>query len=405
MVTIFLVIFKLTFLFPPPTRYVWISMPNSYIDFQMEFSGTVAWNHMVEGKQKLYFVKPTEENLAIYEKLERKPKREKFLPDEIKDTTYEYDLVAGDTLLIPPGYPRAYLTYEQTLVLEGNLLCSLRADMQIRIYQMEERLRLKEMLYPNFQLTHWLVIPKVLGELKQLNLSKASCESNPLHSALYRSYRSFVQYTLDYYNQLKKQNEAPRSTGQHSGGTRSTTKNSLNEWETILKHPNLLALNVIKKMLDAIGYEPTATKPDKIKQVAKKIQPSICRGLHRPEHRTIQPTVRFSPYNNRSSASVIDGKGSGVHPSAAAFGGHRIDKTTNFEQRVPTAAPANDKRTNEPAASRTPNQPTEVRKPPANREQSTSKSGTSALKWEWSTESIVAFLMKQAESTLPDERE
>lgn len=251
-------------------------MANAYSDFQITFGGSIGWYHLLKGKQRFFFAKPTEENLAVYKRLEEIDEDDSwFLPDEIKDSIYVIDLEPGQTLLIPGGYIVATLTCEQSLLFVGNQLLSLQAEMQIRIYRMEKELkmqrRLGTIMMPNFELLHWLAIPKVFDELEQLNLTRANCENNQLDSALYRSYRSFVQFSLDYYHRLKEQNEAPSSTGQHSGGTRSVdVESSLDEWKTVLKHPNLLALNVMKGMLDAIEPTPILKRKSKVKQISCK---------------------------------------------------------------------------------------------------------------------------------------
>lgn len=310
-------------------------MANAYMDFKTDFS--TYWFHLLKGRQRLFFVKPTEENLAVYKKLVNKPKREKFFPNEIKDETYEIDLKEGHTVLLPAGCISATFTYEQSLLFEGYLLNSFQADMQIRIYQMKEELRMgKEMVYPYFKLTHWLATPKVLSELKQL-LSKENCERNPLDSARYKNYWSFVEYSLNYYDQLKKRNEATLgSTGDHFDGMHSKTeveKNELNEWETILKHPNLESLREMKRMLDDIGYEPAPSLKRKsgVMRVKSKL----------PAPKSKLPAPK-SPYMNdnrslKSKSSAIDDKGIGVqeHPRVATFGEDWIDDEPMNIQPIP----------------------------------------------------------------------
>ena len=66
-------------------------MPDSFTDFQINYSGLSSWYHLVEGSKKLFFVKLTEENLAFYKRLEKEDLelQEVFFPQVIKDKTYE----------------------------------------------------------------------------------------------------------------------------------------------------------------------------------------------------------------------------------------------------------------------------------------------------------------------------
>lgn len=85
-------------------RYCLVSMPESYTDFHLDFSGTSVWYHVLKGSKRFYFVKPTKENLAIYRHLETADRHhEVFFSDAIRDKTYQVDLNQGDTLLLPTG--------------------------------------------------------------------------------------------------------------------------------------------------------------------------------------------------------------------------------------------------------------------------------------------------------------
>lgn len=230
-------------------------MTDSYTDFQIEFSGSSTWYHVIRGKKKFFFVKPTEENLAIYKYLETNDAKnqEVFFPEAIKDKTYEIELREGDSLLLPTGYIRGVLTYEPSLLFGGNFLHSLQADMQIQIYRMEEELKVEESVrYLNFRLTHWLAIPKVLNELEQALpvLTKENCASNPRYESLHRSFQSFVQYSLDYHVKLIAWKKATCKRANND-----LSEEELNEWNVTLSDQYLNSLNKMKQILDNIGFE------------------------------------------------------------------------------------------------------------------------------------------------------
>ena len=229
-------------------------MADSYTDFQIELSGSSTWYHVLKGRKKFFFVKPTQENLAVYKNLETKDAKNLaiFFPDAIKDKTYEIELREGECILIPTGYIRAMLTCEQSLLFGGNFLQSLQADLQIEIFEMEEELKMNESnQYTNFKLTHWLAIPKVLCELEKTLavLTKENCESNPRYASLYRSFRSFLQYMLNYHSELRRSKKASLSS---PGGL---SKEELEEWEVTFSDKYLNSLSKIKQILDNIGFE------------------------------------------------------------------------------------------------------------------------------------------------------
>ena len=235
-------------------------MADSYTDFQIELSGSSTWYHVLKGRKKFFFVKPTQENLAVYKNLKTKDAKSQviFFPDAIKDKTYEIELREGECLLIPTGYIRAVLTYEQSLLLAGLFLHSHQADLQIQIFQMEEELKVKETTqYSNFKFTHYLAAPKVLSELEQTLavLTKENYESNPRYASLYRSFDSYLQYTLNYRDELIRLEASLSSSGRLS-------KEEKEEWDLTLNNHYLNSLSKIQQHLENIGFKQPAVQID-----------------------------------------------------------------------------------------------------------------------------------------------
>ena len=167
------------------------------MDFEIEFSCASVWYHVVKGRKKFFFIKPSKENLAACKDKMKEGKSDVFFPDAIKDKTYEIVLKKGEILLIPTDYIRAIFTLDQSLMFVGNFLHSLRSELQIQLYRMDEELKTKKQwIFPNFKLTHWLTIPKTLNELEQImpKLTRENCSNDPL-------------YSIDFYNELRALNE------------------------------------------------------------------------------------------------------------------------------------------------------------------------------------------------------
>lgn len=336
-------------------------MPESYTDFHLDFSGTSVWYHVLTGSKRFYFVKPTKENLEIYKYLEKADtKHEVFFSDVIRDDTYEIALEQGDTLLLPTGYIHAVYTPDRSLVFGGNFLSSFRADMQIQIYQMEEELKVVEkMKYPYFKLTHWLAIPKVRKELERdLEwLTKENCERDELHShSRYKSYRSFVQYTLDYYNALKALNEKPRWDDAQSDDSEETEveEEELDEWKTIGGYQNLELLQEMKQMLDRIGYEPP--EEQELELSAKEL-------VQRALAPTRQPDVEQVPSPKRKTKETKQAKTKQAKTSQANSPQARSPKSARTKSSEPKS-PQTESLRAEPLESKSPSESPPTKSPP-----------------------------------------
>ncbi|OAF70194.1 JmjC domain-containing histone demethylation protein 1 [Intoshia linei] len=150
---------------PETLRYCLMSAKASYTDFHIDFSGTSVWYHIHQGEKIFYLIKPTDDNLRIYEKwLMLKNNKELFFSDYLirqlgksnRTQTYKMVLTAGNTVMIPGGWIHAVYTTKDSIVFGGNFLCTYRAEMHLKIYALEKRLNIEnKYILPNFESLHW----------------------------------------------------------------------------------------------------------------------------------------------------------------------------------------------------------------------------------------------------------
>jgi type II secretory pathway pseudopilin PulG len=141
--------------YPNVQYYCLTSAAGCYTDFHVDFGGTAVWYHIMSGKKHFCLMKPTKENLAIYEDWLCRPNQaELFLPDMIKnkDEILRLSLNASQTLIIPTGWIHAVYTPVDSVVLGGNFLHGLDISLQLQIHCIEARTRVQE----KFRFPHYL---------------------------------------------------------------------------------------------------------------------------------------------------------------------------------------------------------------------------------------------------------
>lgn len=154
---------------PKVRKYCILSMANSYTDFHIDFGGSSVWYHMVSGVKRFYLFAPSTNNVANFERWHKLHNQsEIFLPDMMGDACFCTELTAGQTLLIPTGWIHAVYTAENSVVVGGNFLHSLNIPLQLRLYEMEERLHTPyKFRFPYFETLHWLLAAKYREVLKE----------------------------------------------------------------------------------------------------------------------------------------------------------------------------------------------------------------------------------------------
>jgi len=102
-------------------------------------------------------IPPTPVNLKIYERWTDSDSQDTvFFTDLIEGPTYILPLEQGNTLLIPPGWIHAVYTPVDTLVVGGNYLHPFGIDVQVAVFQIENRTRVPfHSRFPFFIQLHW----------------------------------------------------------------------------------------------------------------------------------------------------------------------------------------------------------------------------------------------------------
>uniref|UniRef100_A0A8C8BSZ8 Lysine demethylase 7A n=1 Tax=Otus sunia TaxID=257818 RepID=A0A8C8BSZ8_9STRI len=139
--------------FPKPfvQKYCLMGVQDSYTDFHIDFGGTSVWYHVLWGEKIFYLIKPTDENLALYESWSSSvTQSEVYFGDKV-DKCYKCVVKQGHTLFVPTG--------KNLRLLLGLSMC----------YEMEKRLKTPDLFkFPFFEAICWFVAKNLLETLKEL---------------------------------------------------------------------------------------------------------------------------------------------------------------------------------------------------------------------------------------------
>ncbi|XP_038637306.1 lysine-specific demethylase 7A-like isoform X2 [Scyliorhinus canicula] len=154
---------------PCVQKYCLMGMEDSYTDFHIDFGGTSVWYHVLWGEKLFLLIKPTNANLALYESWSGTINQsETFFGDQV-DRCYKCVLQQGQTLFIPTGWIHAVLTSKDCMAFGGNFLHNLNISTQLRIYEMEKRLKTPELFkFPYFEAICWYVANSLQETLKEM---------------------------------------------------------------------------------------------------------------------------------------------------------------------------------------------------------------------------------------------
>ncbi|KAK6748625.1 hypothetical protein RB195_001317 [Necator americanus] len=177
---------------PEVALFCLCGMAGSYTDFHIDFGGSSVWYHIYEGQKIFYIVEPTDEFLDLFEEHQRsETKTETFFGDLLPQGALRRVVIdEGQTLMIPSGWIHAVYTPLDSLVFGGNFLHALNVPMQLKIYEMEQRLK-KEVgtedkyLFPHFELVNWYAARSlVLEHLREANDEGSRVEQYMFDAAL-----------------------------------------------------------------------------------------------------------------------------------------------------------------------------------------------------------------------------
>uniref|UniRef100_A0A1I8IJJ5 SH2 domain-containing protein n=1 Tax=Macrostomum lignano TaxID=282301 RepID=A0A1I8IJJ5_9PLAT len=142
-----------TMFYPKVRKYVLMSVADCYTDWHVDMGGTSVWYHILRGRKVFWLVPPTN---AIFNCL-----NSGHCPVE---KCQRVELEPGNTFFIPTGWMHAVYTPEDSLVFGGNYLHSLNIKLQLRVWELEEKTRVKRQFrFPLFMQLHWYVLARYAG--------------------------------------------------------------------------------------------------------------------------------------------------------------------------------------------------------------------------------------------------
>ena len=183
---------------PKVQKYCIMSMKNAFTDFHIDFGGTSVWYHIFKGEKIFYFIRPTVTNLSLYERWQRLSTQSEIFLGDMVDKCYRCVVKEGQTLFIPTGWIHAVLTTEDSLVFGGNFLHSLNIQLQLKAFEIEERIHTpRKFRFPSYEAVNWLAAQKLKNDLSDLNGEGILC---PAH--LLGGIRSLLQTLRTWVVQL-----------------------------------------------------------------------------------------------------------------------------------------------------------------------------------------------------------
>ncbi|ETV66194.1 hypothetical protein, variant 1 [Aphanomyces astaci] len=142
---------------PPPTSTYCVMAPkDSFVDFDMNMGGSSMWYSVLRGKQVVYVVPPTSDNLAKFKLWSANHNPERCFGDVAASCAHVV-LTGGSTLLIPPGWLYAVATLDQDVVgFKGYFLESFNLPTHVECVALERYLHGRSR-FPQYDQALWHV--------------------------------------------------------------------------------------------------------------------------------------------------------------------------------------------------------------------------------------------------------
>ncbi|KAG0567360.1 hypothetical protein KC19_7G129300 [Ceratodon purpureus] len=152
---------------PMVQLYALLSVSGCFMDFHIDFGGSSVWYHVLSGSKVFLLVPPTKANLMAFEEWSSSDRQVSvFFADRVTGCQ-KLELTAGDTLMLPGGWAHCVVTPEDSLVLGGNFLTGYNLPLQLDIWQMEERLKVRSKFrFPLYKQLMWHTAAYYLTQLR-----------------------------------------------------------------------------------------------------------------------------------------------------------------------------------------------------------------------------------------------
>lgn len=137
-------------------KYCLICVKDSYIDFYIDFGGVFVWYYVFKGEKIFYFIRLVLVNIFLYECWWFVFNySEMFFVDQV-DKCYKCIVKQGQIFFILLGWIYVMFIFVDCLVFVGYFFYSLSVEMQMRVYEVERRLKLGSLIqFFNFEIVCW----------------------------------------------------------------------------------------------------------------------------------------------------------------------------------------------------------------------------------------------------------
>ncbi|KAG6845029.1 hypothetical protein H0H87_001366 [Tephrocybe sp. NHM501043] len=95
------------YVYPKVQLYCLMGVANAWTDWHVDFAGSSVYYHILNGSKVFYFVRPTSENLAAYERWSGTELQNHSWLGDMVDDVYKVELKQGNTMIIPAGWIHA----------------------------------------------------------------------------------------------------------------------------------------------------------------------------------------------------------------------------------------------------------------------------------------------------------
>ena len=155
-------------MYPKVRKYVLMSVGGCYTDWHIDFGGTSVWYHILKGSKVFWLIEPTDKNLETYEKWVLSGRQQDVFFGDLVEHCYRVNLVSGDTFMIPTGWMHAVYTPDDSLVFGGNYIHAYNIPMQLKVYDIEERIHVpRHLRFPFYPEMHWYLIKTYVDLLER----------------------------------------------------------------------------------------------------------------------------------------------------------------------------------------------------------------------------------------------
>lgn len=153
---------------PETLLYSLLGPQGAYTDWHVDMGGSSVWYHVLKGCKVFLAAPPTPKNLTTFESWASSEQQlTEFLGDSLEHCV-RVSLHAGDTLLLPSGWPHAVSTPEDSVVVGGNFLHGMDYANIAETFRREERLAVApKFQFPLFKALMWHAARAALDQLKR----------------------------------------------------------------------------------------------------------------------------------------------------------------------------------------------------------------------------------------------